>query len=59
MANEIEIGKGESKTIIFNITDLDSIFFATDRLLFAVKKILVVVSLCFHTSRRLVKSRQQ
>jgi hypothetical protein len=37
MANEIKIGKGESKSIIFKITDKDNIFIGTDKLLFAVK----------------------
>lgn len=37
MANEIVIGQGETKTIICKITDVDSLFVATDKFLFAVK----------------------
>ena len=38
MANDIEIGKGEDKSIIFKITDIDSLFLATDKLLFAMRR---------------------
>lgn len=38
MADVISIGKGEYKSIIFKITDNDSLFLDTDKLLFAVRK---------------------